>query len=40
MRIIPRRIELHAMRYPCWKMIYGRRKTGKTFLIEQVHSSE
>lgn len=34
MRIIPRRIELVRLASPGWKMIYGRRKTGKTFLVE------
>ena len=35
MRIIPRRIETSKVRrsFP-WVMIYGRRKTGKTFLVE------
>ncbi|NJE31101.1 ATPase [Thermococcus sp. 18S1] len=33
MRIIPRRIE-RANIGPGWKMLYGRRKTGKTFLVE------
>jgi AAA+ ATPase superfamily predicted ATPase len=32
MRIIPRRIEMRALRYPGWKMLYGRRKTGKSFI--------
>ncbi|AMM53788.1 ATPase [Pyrococcus kukulkanii] len=35
MRIIPRRIEVEKVRSPGWKMIYGRRKTGKTFLVEK-----
>ncbi|MFA4639457.1 ATPase [Pyrococcus kukulkanii] len=34
MRIIPRRIEISKLRTPGWKMLYGRRKTGKTFLVE------
>ncbi|WP_297071341.1 ATPase [Thermococcus sp.] len=34
MRIIPRRIELDNLKAPGWKMIYGRRKTGKTFLVK------
>ncbi|WP_456453680.1 AAA family ATPase [Thermococcus sp.] len=34
MRIISRRIERALLTYPGWKMLYGRRKTGKTFLIE------
>ena len=35
MRIIPRRIDLERVeRAKPWRMIYGRRKTGKTFLIE------
>ena len=34
MRIIPRRIELGNLKTPGWKMIYGRRKTGKTFLVK------
>jgi len=34
MRIIPRRIERVQLDYPGWKMLYGRRKTGKTFLVE------
>jgi len=35
MRIIPRRIEIERIKrsFP-WVMIYGRRKTGKTFLVE------
>ncbi|ASJ02937.1 ATPase [Thermococcus profundus] len=32
MRIIPRRTELEKINVSGWKMIYGRRKTGKTFL--------
>ncbi|WP_457754501.1 ATPase [Thermococcus sp.] len=35
MRIIPRKIERAQFRYPSWKMLYGRRKTGKTFLVER-----
>ncbi|ASJ14096.1 AAA family ATPase [Thermococcus radiotolerans] len=34
MRIIPRRIERALLKYTGWKMLYGRRKTGKTFLVE------
>ncbi len=34
MRIIHRRIELKNLMGPGWKMIYGRRKTGKTFLVQ------
>lgn len=34
MRIIPRRIELDKLSGPGWKMLYGRRKTGKTFLVD------
>ncbi len=34
MRIIPRRIELDNLKRPGWKMVYGRRKTGKTFLVK------
>lgn len=35
MRIIPRRIELNIIKDAGpWKMIYGRRKTGKSFLVE------
>ncbi len=35
MRIIPRRIELGKVRNSgSWVMLYGRRKTGKTFLVE------
>ncbi|WP_297523555.1 ATPase [Thermococcus sp.] len=33
MRIIPRRIEFDNLKAPGWKMLYGRRKTGKTFLV-------
>ncbi len=34
MRIIHRRIELDRLKVPGWKMLYGRRKTGKTFLVQ------
>ncbi len=35
MRIIPRRIDIERVeKAKPWRMIYGRRKTGKTFLIE------
>ena len=34
MRIIRRRIKLGKLLGPGWKMIYGRRKTGKTFLVQ------
>ncbi|WP_297480391.1 ATPase [Thermococcus sp.] len=34
MRIIQRRIELKALEGQGWKMLYGRRKTGKTFLVQ------
>ncbi|MEM3393942.1 MAG: ATPase, partial [Candidatus Methanomethylicia archaeon] len=35
MRIIPRGIELELIeKSGPWKMIYGRRKTGKSFLVE------
>ncbi|WP_456366844.1 ATPase [Thermococcus sp.] len=34
MRIIHRKIELRALEGPGWKMLYGRRKTGKTFLVQ------
>jgi len=33
MRIIPRRIERAQLGYYGWKMLYGRRKTGKTFIV-------
>lgn len=33
MRIIHRRIELSRLEGEGWKMLYGRRKTGKTFLV-------
>ncbi|AMQ17886.1 ATP-binding protein [Thermococcus peptonophilus] len=35
MRIIPRRIEMKTLRYPGWKMLYGRRKTGKSFIASR-----
>ncbi|HII67934.1 MAG TPA: AAA family ATPase, partial [Thermococcaceae archaeon] len=34
MRIIPRRIEVAQFESEGWKMLYGRRKTGKTFLVQ------
>jgi len=34
MRIIPRRIELAQLEGEGWKILYGRRKTGKTFLVQ------
>ncbi|MEM0053843.1 MAG: ATPase [Nitrososphaeria archaeon] len=35
MRIIPRRIDVERIeKAGPWKMVYGRRKTGKTFLVE------
>jgi len=35
MRIIPRRIDIEKVEMAGpWRMIYGRRKTGKTFLVE------
>ncbi|RLE77422.1 MAG: ATPase, partial [Thermoprotei archaeon] len=35
MRIIPRRIEVSRIKRSLpWVMVYGRRKTGKTFLVE------
>ena len=34
MRIIRRKIELKRVEGPGWKMLYGRRKTGKTFLVQ------
>jgi len=34
-RIIPRRIDVERVENAGpWRMIYGRRKTGKTFLVE------
>ncbi len=35
MRIIRRKIELKALDGSGWKMLYGRRKTGKTFLVQK-----
>lgn len=35
MRIIRRRIELSKLEGEGWKMLYGRRKTGKTFLVRK-----